>query len=83
MPQGASLDTGTDGVVDRLRTASFGIYLLFILGIDEGVFAILADEDFVRHMRYFIFCGVRLPQLGTLFGVSMEIPRFPMTIDYL
>jgi len=83
MPQGASLDTGTDGVVERLWTAVSPVQRLLVLGVDEGVFTVLADENFVRHMRYFIFCGVRLPQLGTLFGVSMEIPRFAMTIDYL
>ena len=43
------LDAGADRVVNRLRFASTGVQLLFVVGIDKGVFAVLTDEDFIRH----------------------------------
>jgi len=40
---------GTDGAVDGVGCILLSIYFLLVFGVDEGVMAVLADENFVRH----------------------------------
>jgi len=48
-----SLDAFTDGAVKRSWHVFFDVFELFVLGVDEGVLAVLADKNFVGH-GYFL-----------------------------
>ncbi len=52
---GLGLDTGTDGVVNGLWLTVPSIQLLFVVGVNKIVFTVLADENFIRHERYYNF----------------------------
>jgi len=43
------LNALADGTVKRSGFVVFGMVVLFVLGVDERVLAVLADKDFVGH----------------------------------
>ena len=80
-----SFNAGADGVIQRLSFVVSLVYVLFDFGIDEGVFAIVADKDFVRHSFVFLYCGLEgsrslrsilLNCLGPRLGASRTSGRF-------
>ena len=45
-------DGGADRAVDRRLFAGFDMEILFVFGVNKRIVAILASEDFVRHVFF-------------------------------